>query len=188
MVTWSALLLPALLSAVLVFVASSVIHMVLQLHNPDYRKLPNEDDVRAAIKKGAAPPGQYILPHCTDPKEGASPEMQRKFAEGPVGVLYIRENGATRLGPFLGKWFAYSIVVSLLAGYVARIEVPAGADWMSVFRVVSVSAWLAYAWQSPADSIWKGKPWVVTFRAMFDGIVYAALTGAAFAWLWPATA
>ena len=69
MVPWSQLLLPILLSAVFVFVASSVIHMVLKLHNPDYRKLPNEDEVRAALNKGAPPPGQYVLPHCLDPKE-----------------------------------------------------------------------------------------------------------------------
>ena len=44
----ASLWLPILLSAVAVFVASSLIHMLFKWHNRDYRKLPNEDAVRAA--------------------------------------------------------------------------------------------------------------------------------------------
>ena len=57
MVSISALWLPILLSAVIVFVASSIIHMVLPVHRGDYRKLPEEDRVRVlqtsaeAVKK-----------------------------------------------------------------------------------------------------------------------------------------
>ena len=39
--------LPILVAAVLVFVVSSVIHMVLQYHKPDYRKLAKEEEVLA---------------------------------------------------------------------------------------------------------------------------------------------
>ena len=35
--------MPIVLSAVLVFAASSLIHMVLKWHNADYRPLANED-------------------------------------------------------------------------------------------------------------------------------------------------
>jgi len=40
MVPLTALLLPILLSAVIVFVASSLIHMVLKYHQSDYRPPP----------------------------------------------------------------------------------------------------------------------------------------------------
>ena len=185
MVSWIDLLWPSLLSAVLVFVASSVIHMVLKLHNVDYKKLSNEDEVRAALRKGSPAPAQYLMPHCADSKEMASPEMARKLEEGTNAVIYVRPNGAPKLGPFLGKWVLYSLVISLLAGYVARSALAPGAAYLSVFQIVGASAWLAYAWQSPSDSIWKGKPWSVTFRAMVDGLIYAALTAGSFAWLWP---
>lgn len=185
MVPWSALLMPALVATVLVFLASSLIHMVLRLHKPDYKKLANEDEVRAAIRKGAPAPGQYVMPHCLDPKEQASPEMQRKFEEGPNAVLYVGRSGPVKLGPFLGKWIAYSFVVSLLAGYLARATHGPGAEYLSVFQVAGVAAWLAYSWQSPSDSIWKYKPCSVTLRSMFDGLVYALLTAGSFAWLWP---
>jgi hypothetical protein len=56
---------------------------------------------------------------------------------------------------------------------------------LHVFQVVGAAAFLAYAGQSAADSIWKYKPWSVTFRYLLDGLVYAALTAGSFAWLWP---
>jgi hypothetical protein len=187
MVPWSALLLPAAVATVLVFIASSIVHMVLKLHNADYKKLDHEDEVRAAIRKGAPVPGQYLLLHCTDQKQMATPEMQKKFQEGPLGVLYVGPNGTVKLGPFLGKWILYSFVVSLLAGYLARATLAPGTDYLHVFQIVGAAAWLAYSWQSPSDSIWKSKPWIVTFRSMFDGLIYAAVTAGSFAWLWPKT-
>lgn len=185
MVAWTALILPILLSAALVFVASSIIHMVLKLHAPDYRRLPNEDDVCAALRKGSPSPGQYVFPHFADGKQMADPAMVKKFEQGPVGVVYIRRSGSIKLGPFLGAWVLYSVVIGFLAAYVARSTLTTGAPYLKVFQVVGAAAWLAYAWQSPSDSIWKGKPWSITLRGMFDGLVYAALTAGAFAWLWP---
>lgn len=184
-VAWSDLLLPIALSAVFVFFASSIIHMVLKWHSPDYRKLPNEDEARAAIRKGAPGPGQYILPHCKDSKEMASPEMARKYEEGPIAVLYLKKAGKISLGPFLMKWFLYSLVVSALCAYMAGFMLLPGADYLRVFRVVGMAAWLAYSWQGPAESIWKGKPWSLTIREMVDGLVYALVTAGTFAWLWP---
>jgi hypothetical protein len=188
MVDWSALFLPSLLAAVLVFVASSLIHMVVRWHRSEYGTLPNEDEVRAAIGRSSPAPGKYVVPFSEDGKEMASEAMQRKFAEGPNLVMFVRENGAVQLGPFLGKWFAYSLVVSLVVGYLARATVVPGAPYLDVFQVVGVAAWLAYAWAIPSDSIWIGKRWSSTFLYMFDGLVYAALTAGAYAWLWPASA
>jgi len=48
MVSITALWLPILLSAVIVFVASSIIHMLLPIHKSDYRKLPDEEKVMDA--------------------------------------------------------------------------------------------------------------------------------------------
>ena len=87
MVSLGALWLPILLSAVLVFVASTLIHMVLKYHASDYRALPNEDAVRAAFRGSNNPgPGQYVIPHISDMKQMGSPEHLAKCTEGPVGV------------------------------------------------------------------------------------------------------
>jgi hypothetical protein len=188
MVPWSALLLPSLISAVLVFIASSLIHMVIKWHRSEYKTLSNEDELRAVVRKAAPVPGKYVVPFCKDGKEMASPEMQKKLADGPNLVMYVRADGPVQLGPFLGKWFVYTLVVSLVAGYVGRASLAPGAEYLQVFQVVGAAAWLAYAWAIPSDSIWIGKSWSSTFVYMIDGLVYAALTAGAFAWLWPGSA
>ena len=57
MVPLADLWLPIVLSAVFVFVASSVIHMALQIHKKDFQKLPNEDQVLAAMRGAGLKPG-----------------------------------------------------------------------------------------------------------------------------------
>jgi hypothetical protein len=85
--------LPILLSAVAVFIVSSLIHMVFKWHAADYRPLANEDDVRAAIRAGNPTPGHFVLPHCGSMQEMGSDAMRRKYAEGPVGYLTLRPRG-----------------------------------------------------------------------------------------------
>src|SRR5687767_7645763 len=105
MVTLVQLWLPILLSAVFVFVASALVHMVFRWHQPDYRKLPNEDEVRAAVRKVATAPGQYSMPHCLGPKDMQNPDVQKKFAEGPVAMMWVLPNGMPSMGRMLGQWF-----------------------------------------------------------------------------------
>ncbi|TAJ02576.1 MAG: hypothetical protein EPO68_18005 [Planctomycetota bacterium] len=184
-IEFTQLLLPALVSAVLVFIASSLVHMVIKWHSSDYRKLPNEDEVRAVLNRGGATAGQYVTPHCKDSKSMEDPVQQQKMKDGPIAVLWLRQPGPMKLGPFLGKWFAYTFVLSLAAGYVASITCMTGAPYETVFRIVSVAAWLGYAGMGPTYGIWKGQPWKAIAKETVDGLVYALLTAGAFGWLWP---
>jgi hypothetical protein len=61
MVPITALWLPILLSAVIVFVASSILHMVLPYHKSDYRKLPEEDKVMDALRAAGVTAGRPII-------------------------------------------------------------------------------------------------------------------------------
>lgn len=180
-----ALWLPVVLSAVLVFVLSSIIHMVLKYHNRDYRKLPNEDAVRAALRAGNPEPRQYVIPYCAEMKEMESPEMRQKFIDGPVGVLNLRPPGPPTMGPMLLQWFGYTLVVSLFVGYVAAHAIPAGASYLDVFRIVGTVGFLAYAAGQVPAAIWMGKPWTVAGKEVFDGLLYGLVTAGAFGWLWP---
>lgn len=184
MVAIPALVLPMLLSAVIVFVASSLLHMVLTYHRSDYGKIPNEDAVAAAIRSGNAAPGQYLIPHMSM-AEMRSPEGIEKFKKGPVGMLILRASGAPGMGKHLVQWFVYSLVVGLFVAYVTSRTLNAGAGYLPVFRVAGTVAWLAYAGGAPIESIWRGQPWSVTVKAMFDGLLYALLTAGTFGWLWP---
>ena len=79
MISLMQLWLPILLSAVAVFVVSSLVHMVLKWHAPDYHGFGNEDEVLAAIRKGNPSPGIYMMPFCKDMKDMATPEMQARY-------------------------------------------------------------------------------------------------------------
>lgn len=188
MVTLTSLWLPILLGAVAVFIASSLIHMLFRWHNADYRKLPNEDDVRAVIRKGAPAPGQYVVPHCLDMKELQSPEMQQKFVDGPNALLWIRANGKQAMGPMLGQWFALNLLVAFLIAYIAAHTLAAGAAPMQVLRVTAAIGFLAYAVGSISDGVWFYKPWSAVGKDLLDALIYGFAGGAAFAFLWPAAA
>jgi hypothetical protein len=181
----AALWLPIVLSAVLVFILSAIIHMVLKYHNSDYKRLANEDAVRAALRGGNPAPAQYIFPHAGDMKNMGSPEMQQKFVEGPVGVLYLRRPGPPTMGPALAQWFLFILWVSLLVAYVAARTLPPGTAYLDVFCTVGPVAFLGYAAGVLPASIWMGKPWAVTAKDMFDGLLYALVTAGTFGWLWP---
>jgi hypothetical protein len=180
-----ALWLPIVLSAVLVFVLSAVIHMLLKYHNRDYWKLSNEDAVRAAVRAGNPAPGQYVIPYCPDMKDMGTPEMQQKFTEGPVGLLYLRRPGVVSMGPTLLRWFLFNLTVSFFVAYLAAHSVSPGADYMHVFRVVGVAGFLAYGLGQIPAAIWMGKPWKVAAKEAFDGLLYGLVMGGTFGWLWP---
>src|SRR5882724_9581192 len=65
MVSLTALWLPILLSAIIVFVASSILHMVLPYHRSDYQRLPDEDRLLSAMRAAGVKRGMYHFPFCT---------------------------------------------------------------------------------------------------------------------------
>jgi hypothetical protein len=178
--------LPIVVSAVLVFVVSSVVHMALPLHKKDFQKLPNEDQVLSSLRTHGIPPGQYMFPCAGSMKEMGSPEMLAKLKQGPVGNMIVRPSGTFSMGASLLQWFVLSLVISACAGYVAGLALPSGTDLMLVFRVTSTVALVGYAVSHATDSIWKGLSWSVTAKFFIDGLAYALVTGGTFAWMWPA--
>ena len=185
MVSLTQLWIPILMSGVLVFIASSLIHMVFKWHNADYNALSNEDEVRAAVTRGNPAPGQYVIPHCADMKQMGSPEMTKKFTEGPVAMLVLKASGPPAMGAALGQWFAFVIAISFSAAYIASRTLAAGTDYLQVFRVVGAVTFLAYAAGSFPAAIWMGKPWGSAAKEMLDGLIFALLTAGTFGWLWP---
>jgi len=185
MVSLGALWLPVLLSAVLVFLTSFLIHMVLRYHSSDYTPLPNEEAVRTAIRSGNPAPAQYIIPYCANPKDMAAPDMQRKFVEGPVAVLNLKRPGPPTMGPSLVQWFVFTLVVSFFVAYIACHTLQPGTEYLAVFRVVGAVGFLAYAAGQLPAAIWMGKPWRVAWKEAFDGLLYGLMTAGTFGWLWP---
>jgi hypothetical protein len=177
--------LPILLSAVIVFVVSSIIHMASPWHKNDYPKLPNEDQLRSALRPLNIPPGDYMIPRPTGREEMRSPEFAEKVRQGPNMIVTFLPNGPFSMKSNLIQWFFYALVVSVFAAYVAGRALPAGSPYLSVFRFVGVTAFIAYSvalWQM---SIWYRRSWSTTAKATADGLIYALLTAGTFGWLWP---
>ncbi len=181
----SALWLPILLSAVFVFVVSSVLHMAFRYHKAEYQEIPGEDNVLQAMRAGGFSPGEYIFPHAEGHREMNEPEMIAKFESGPVGFMTIMPSGRWKMAPSLVQWFLFSLLVSVFVAYVTNLAVGPGADYRRVFRVAGAVAVLAYAVTHVPDSIWKGKPWRNTLMHVVDGVVYGLVTAGVFGWLWP---
>jgi len=138
MITIASLWLPILVSAVIVFVASSVIHMGPFWHRGDFAPMPRESEVLGALRPLAIP-----------------------------------------------QWFVFLIVMGIFCAYIAGRTLPGGTPYPRVFQIVGATAFIGYALALCELSIWYRRSWSLTLKAALDGLIYAALTGGTFGWLWP---
>jgi hypothetical protein len=184
MVPLVSLWLPILVSAVIVFVLSSIIHMVLPYHRSDYKRLPSEEAALEALRKLDIPPGEYMAPRPQNPKEMNTPEFRKKLEQGPVFIAtFWKYTGG--MGTQLLQWFVFLLVVSLFAAYLTSRALGPGAPYLEVHRFAGATAFMGYAlalWQS---SIWYKRPVSTNLKLTFDGLLYALMTGGTFGWLWP---
>jgi hypothetical protein len=178
--------MPILLATVLVFVASSIIHMGPFWHRGDYPALPDQDRLQDALRPFGLKPGEYMLPRPKDMKDCKTPEFTEKLKRGPVLVMTVVPNGPMNMTKPLVQWFLYVLLVSAFCAYLAHATLPAGAPYLQVFRVAGTAAFLSYAvglWQM---SVWYHRPWATSLKYTLDGLIFACLTGGAFGGLWPA--
>jgi len=179
-----ALWLPILLSAVLVFIVSSIIHMMSPWHKNDYPMLPNQDQVMDALRPLNIPPGDYFVPRPKDRAEMRDPAFVEKTKRGPV-VLFTVFPSAMNMAKNLIGWFVYLLVVGFFAAYVAGRALPAGSPYLPVFRFVGVTAFLGYSLALWQMTIWYRRALLTSIKVTVDGLIYALLTAGMFGWLWP---
>ena len=185
MVPITSLLLPILLSAVAVFIISSIIHMALGYHKNDFTGLPSEKQVMDDLRKYNIPPGDYHFPRANSMKEMSTPEFIEKMKQGPVGMITIMKSGPPNMTKELIMWFIYSLIVGIFAAYVAGRALGPEAHYLAVFRFAGVTAFVGYGLALLQNSIWYKRNWAATLKSMFDGLIYALFTGGIFGWLWP---
>lgn len=177
--------LPILLSAVVVFVISSLVHMVFKWHASDYNSIANEDTVRAALNAGNIVPGRYVIPHCKDMKDMASEAMLKKYQEGPVAHLTIIPKGSPAMGKYLGMWFLLCVLVSATTAFIASRLIPMDHNVArGAAKLAFAISFVAYGFGTLQESIWSGRPWASSAKYLLDSALYAAGTAAVFYWRW----
>jgi hypothetical protein len=184
MVSALQLWLPIILSAVFVFIVSSVIHMVLTYHRSDFKAVASEDAVMDALRPFGIPPGEYVLPHAQTPRQAKEPAFREKLGKGPVALLTVTD-GYFGMGKSLVLWFLYCVLVGMFAAYLAGQALGPDAHCLAVFRLTGAAAFGGYSLALLQNSIWYRRAWRATFKLMADGFVYAAVTAGTFGWLWP---
>lgn len=176
--------LPILISAIAVFIASSVIWMALPYHKKDIRFMPSEEAFTKAIEPLDIKPGLYMYPNCSDHKDMKSDAFLAKWKSGPWGTLTVM--GAPPNFAFnLLKTFLSYLAITTMCAYLASMSLQAGADSFTVLRFVGTSATLGFCMGSFAGDFFLGKPTRFIFTSFIDGIIFACITAGVFCFMWP---
>ena len=177
--------LPIIAGGLLVWLASALIHTMLKYHNHDYLQLSNEDEVTGALRNGSPAPGVYTTPFCIDMSQMKDEAMQKRFMEGPVAFITVFPRGMPPMGKLMAQQIAYSIIGCALIAYCATLALAPGAQYMTVFRFVAATGFLAFGWATIPFGIWYGLRWPTIGRYLLDALIYALVAAGTFAWLWP---
>ncbi len=172
---------PVLVSAVLVWLAGAVIWMLMPWHKRDYAETPHEESVRGALK--GAPPGAYMIPFVLDPSTLEEPDVRQKYVDGPRAFITVLPNGVPVMGSKLIQIFIFDLVVAAFAAFFVAGVLTGEATYFDVFIPAAVAAFGAHGLAVVQESVWFGRPWVLTVKSLLDAAIYGLLTGGAFGWL-----
>jgi hypothetical protein len=176
--------LPILLATILCFFSGFLLHMALPLHRKDWRPLPDEEGLLAAMRRAGVTPGNYMF-SAVDMEKMKDPVMQQKLADGPCGVMTIRPPGAIKMGPYLFKQLLFHLVVSIVIAYLVSRTLAPGTAYMQVFRVAGTAGLLSYIAAIFPEVIWYSHPPNYVMGKVLDGVVWGLLTAGSFAGFWP---
>src|SRR5439155_869646 len=154
--------------------------MVLDYDTARHRPLPS-DALKSCQDLMTHP---YFFPYFSF-KEMKSAPVIEKMKRGPVGLLTVLPSRPPAMGKNMVQWFLYCVVIGIFAAYLSSRTLAPGTAFLQVFRVVGIAALLGYGAAHAQESIWSGRSWVVTFKHLFDSVIYAVLTAGIFGWLWP---
>jgi hypothetical protein len=135
MVGLAALWMPIVVSAVFVFIALLILHMMPGWHKGDMIAVPGEDKVMETLRNLNVRPGDYRFPYGSTVAEMEAPAFKEKMKQGPVGNMSIQPSGDINMGKLMGQWFVYSLVIAVIVAYVTGQTHAQGAPYIEVFRV-----------------------------------------------------
>lgn len=165
--------LPILAAWLATHVLSTLAWTALPHHKPEWKHLPSEGDIDAALKAAGALPGeQYLL--STGDANDTDPAKCR-------GMVILWDHTPS-MGKNIGMTLLFFLFAATTIGYLASIALTKETSALEVFRFTATAGVLAH--------VAAGIPTIIWFRRKFlmdllDGLAYSLATGAAFALLWP---
>ena len=172
--------LPIILSAVALWVASSVFWTALPHHNQDFDPLPDEDAMMKSVTQLEIPPGRYLFPYPYHPGADRKALME-KYTQGPRGSLVTWD--MPNMGKNLGLTFVYFLLISAVTAYVAWAAIGGqeALTFSKVLQIVGGIGVLVFCSSGQLHAIWFPRRMIMEF---VDGIAYGLIIGLIFASLW----
>lgn len=186
--------LPIVASAAAVWVASALAWMLIGHHKGDWKEVPNENEFIATVKRMGIAPGSYGFPEFRRlegmPKEAKHAKWD-EMQKSPIGLLRVW--GPISMGRNMLFTFVVFLITSLLIGYLGWNALPHGTgagetrpEFAKVMQVIGTAGVLAYCVAGLPNDIWFQRSRREIATSLLDGVVFGLITGAVFAWLWPA--
>ncbi|NND95818.1 MAG: hypothetical protein HKN47_00645 [Pirellulaceae bacterium] len=176
--------LPILLSTIALFFFSFLSWMVLGLHEKDWQKIENEDELIDCVGKLNIPNGNYMFPGAANNKAMQEEAFQAKYKAGPRGVMTVlpEANMGKNLGLTILFFFVCCCTFAYLADFALKPGADPGADFITVFRFVATVALFTFGASIIQHAIWFR---VRVVGHVIESIAYSLIAGAIFAALWP---
>jgi hypothetical protein len=178
------LALPIFAAAIAVFIVSMIVQSVMPWHKRDFGNVPDDDAVIDAIRQLNIPPGDYCVPSPRLRDGRRNPDFVDKWAKGPSVMMTVIPPSAS-MGRYMGQWFAFTLLVAAIAGWVVRTIVGPAGDDHAEFHYGAIITFLSYSLGAWPLSIWYHRKWSTAFKGAVDAIIYGLVTGIVFSWLWP---
>src|SRR5262249_24553665 len=168
MVPVADLLLPIPVSAIAVFVVSSIVWMLLPYHRTDWKRVKKEDAFLDAVRGQQLAAGMYMFPGCT-PADVKTPEGMARFEKGPWGSMVVLP-GKPNMGRSLPRWLGFLLIVSTVVAFLVGRFIPKGGDFHDIFHQSAAAAAIVYSGSAIPGWIWEGKPGSFALKGVVDGL------------------
>ena len=159
----AAMIVPIIIASVLCFILSAIIWMAAPHHKNDWIRSVD-------IDLSNAEEGQYVIP-----KDHMTADW--------YAFVFVKR-GRHNMGKSMTFWFLQLLVVCAMVGYLVYHTLPRGTEYLQIFRVAGTAALLGFSGAMAHKSIWWGWRWSVTWKEIFDGLLYALIVAGSFAFYW----
>lgn len=179
------IILGAVVGGSVLFIWSAIAWMALPLHTPTLKEVPNEDELRAVVKKNVTEPGFYVVPGWGH-TAGMSKEQQdatmrvweQKYRDGPrmIGVL-LPQGGDPMMSKTFVKGFVLDVLAALFAAWLLSKAVTGLTSYGARVQFVGITGLFAGMATHLSYWNWMNFPTDYTVAFMADTVIGWTLVG-----------